>query len=111
MHAHYLKLAVFFSGLFNSNFISQLKNGKEEELKDFLFDLGRRHYNYASSPPLMELLGNFFVDSIAILFEDESDYEETKQAWSLFFSFVVFEMARGYNFVKFHGLNTSTSET
>ena len=51
----------------------------------------------------MELLGRVFVDSFIHIFEEDERQVEVTEAWATFFTYIVFFMRRGFNYVKDKG--------
>jgi len=73
-------------------------------IKEFLYDLGRRHFSYGSRPNQMELLGHVFVDAFICIFDGDARRADIYEAWLAFFAFMVFWMASGYRFVQNKGV-------
>ncbi len=86
--------------------VKELDRGDEEaerRIRDFLADLGRRHFSYGSRPNQMELLGHAFVDTFMPIFDGDRRKAEIQEAWKAFFSLMCFWMAHGYMFVQNKG--------
>lgn len=73
------------------------------KIREFLVDLGRRHFSYGARPHHMELLGHTFVDSFIIIFEGEKNSQDIHEAWLAFFAYVVYYMHTGFKFVQNKG--------
>ncbi len=75
----------------------------EARVREFLTDLGRRHFSYGSRPNQMELLGHAFIDTFMHIFEGDPRRGDIQDAWKSFFSIMCFWMAHGYMFVRNKG--------
>lgn len=90
----------------NFNVFLQLErrsDGTNDAIRDFLLELGRRHFGYGALPRHMELLGCAFVDSLQPVFVDHSKRDEIHDAWFNFFRLITFWMQMGFKFVQSRG--------
>ncbi len=72
-------------------------------MREFLCDLGRRHFGYGANTSHMELLGRVFVESILPVFAEDPEKEDIQAAWIAFFRVIVFWLQSGFRFVKNKG--------
>ncbi len=76
----------------------------DKVVSEFLVDLGRRHFSYGSRPNQMELLGHAFVESFMYVFERDPRRLAIQESWNTFFTYIVFWMRSGFDFVQHKGI-------
>ena len=92
-----MKKSVWFDFQMDKN------DGFDQQMEEFLLDLGRKHFSYGARPQLMELLGRVFVESLNPLFEDHHDFSLIQESWNAFFGVIVFWMKMGFKYVQNKG--------
>ena len=83
--------------------LEQEESKADERIKEFLIDLGRRHFSYGANTSHMELLGLVFVETLLPLFSADEEQEKIKLAWMAFFRLILFWLASGFRFVQHKG--------